>query len=736
MRSQSIVIHFLSPLIAYLMATGIVLADEKPADEKPADDSPVAGNSAELSAAGNDFFEKKVRPILVEHCYECHSQSSKPIQGKLLLDSKTGWQRGGESGVTIVPGESNGGTFVAAINYETFEMPPTGKLSETQIETLTQWVTMGAPDPRTADATETATKEEIDWSAVTDHWAFRPPHYSEVPSQGQSRRANGVIDAYIQSSAAKRSLAANPQASREVLMRRLSYDLLGLPPSTEDVQRFVDDEHPLAYQRLVDRLLADPAYGERWARPWLDIVRYAEDQAHIVGNNKALFYPNAFRYRDWLIGALNKDLSLDNFIRFQLAADQVEDGEADLEALGFMGLGPKYYRRNDVEVMADEWEDRVDVVSRGFLGLTVACARCHDHKYDPIETEDYYSLAGVFASTEMFNRPFDDSIEKNKDGHAKDPSNSLHVVRDASNVRDLQVMIRGDVKNLGEEVPRGFLRLVSPDGRRRFEQGSGRRELAENIASIDNPLTSRVWVNRTWREFFGEGIVRTTSNFGVLGERPTHPELLDFLALELQRHDWSPKRLHRMLVVSATYQQSSELGPTSTDDPENRWLSRMPRRRLTVESWRDSVLNSVGMLNREIGGPSIKASDPQASRRTVYSEISRFELDRLLALFDFPDPNNHSSGRVETTTPLQKLFLLNSEFMVRCSDQLAVRVINHSADDQQCIRFAFSQCFSRQPTIDESAHLLEFIASVGDRKAAWQQISHALLASNESMYLD
>ena len=293
---------------------------------------------------------------------------------------------------------------------------------------------------------------------------------------------------------------------------------------------FLNDSRPKAFERQVDRLLDSPHYGERWARVWLDIARYAEDQAHIVGNNKALFFPNAYLFRDWVINALNSNVPYDRFILLQLAADLLEPESVDnTAALGFIGLGPKYYRRNDPEVMADEWEDRVDVVMRGLQGLTVACARCHDHKYDPVSTEDYYALAGVFAGTEMFNRPLNKEAETSKNGHASKPEQALHVVRDGQPT-DLAVMIRGDVANRGDTVPRGFIQVAFPGGRRTFQNGSGRAELAECITDPANPLTARVIVNRIWQQFFGRGIVVTTSNFGKLGERPSHPELLDDLA--------------------------------------------------------------------------------------------------------------------------------------------------------------------------------------------------------------
>ena len=483
-----------------------------------------------------------------------------------------------------------------------------------------QWIKNGAVDPRgNAGAKAHSADDGMDIEVGRRFWAFQPPQPAELPDalKEYSRR----IDALVEQQLTNAGIRPNHRAERTTLLRRLSFDLIGLPPTEKEVEVFIADDGPNAFETQVVRLLASPRYGERWTRLWLDVVRYAEDQAHIVGGNKSLFYPNAYRYRDWVINAFNADLPYDRFLNLQIAADVIDGGSTeDLVALGFIGLGPKYYRRNDPEVMADEWEDRVDVVSRGLQGLTVACARCHDHKYDPITTEDYYALAGIFAGTEMHNKPLSDDIEKDKSGNSKNPNKSLHIVRDAK-PQDLAVMIRGDVDNRGNVVPRGFLQVMYPGPRRSFSNGSGRLELAQAITDPANPLTARVMVNRIWQQYFGRGLVATPSNFGRLGERPSHPELLDDLAVGFMNNEWSIKWLQRQIVLSSTYQRSSERTAASARiDPVNIWLWRMPRRRLSIEGWRDAVLSVSGQLAEQTGGPVNEARRP---RRITTNDLRR-----------------------------------------------------------------------------------------------------------------
>jgi hypothetical protein len=591
-------------------------------------------------------------------------------------------------------------------------------------------------------------------------WAFQPPRAQALPAVERRDWPRGRIDRFILARLERAGLEPAPAADPRTLYRRAAFDLTGLPPASDGMAAIEDGASASpsrAYEDLVERLLASPAFGERWARVWLDLARYAEDQAHIVGSDKSLFYPNAHLYRDWVIGALNTDLPYDRFVELQLAADLIgDDGKEHLAALGFLGLGPKYYGRGSQAVIADEWEDRVDVVGRGLLGLTLACARCHDHKYDPISTEDYYALAGVFASTEMFNWPLDEKRELKKDGQAKNPEDSMHVVREGE-AKDLNVFIRGSVDDKGPIVPRRFLRALCDGEPRPFVEGSGRRELARAIAGRDNPLAARVIVNRVWGQCFGRPLVGSASNFGALGEDPTHAELLDDLAARFMDTGWSLKRLVREIALSAAYRQSSRARPQDlAADPENRLVGRMPRRRLSVEAWRDSLLAAAGRLDTAVGGPSMDPSKPGETRRTVYSAVSRLELNRMLALFDFPDPNVHAERRVETTTPLQKLFVLNGDWLWEQAAAFAARVEAEAPPREAVaaasgggaeldergqasrIERAYEILFARRPSSDELRLGLAFLGEggAGGDRERWQSYAHALLASNEMLFID
>ena len=697
------------------------------------------GAAAIADDTPDEFFERKIRPVLVEHCYRCHSAAGDSLKANLLLDSRDGMRRGGDSGPAVVPGDTKRSLLIDAIKYESVEMPPKGKLPESVIADFVKWVEMGAPDPRvdSPSAALPVAASTIDWTKAREFWAFQKPSRHPQPAVRNPQWVHRPHDGFILARLDQAGLQPAIEADRRMLVRRITFDLTGLPPRPEDVDAFVADDSPEALENVVDRLLASPQYGERWARLWLDVARYAEDQAHIVGNNSELCYPNAYRYRDWVIAALNEDMGYDEFVRHQLAADLIAPDDLDSHvALGFIGLGPKYYRRGAPEVMAEEWEDRVDTVSRGLLGLTVACARCHHHKYDPIPTEDYYALAGVFASTEMFNRPFTDKAETTKGGQAKKPEEALHIVRD-SNPHDIEVMIRGDAAKKGPKVERHFLTALCVDSPARLQNGSGRLDLANSIVNRDNPLAARVIVNRVWGQFFKSGLVKTMSNFGTLGERPTHPELLDDLSVRFMENGWSLKWLMREIVMSSTYRQTSHASEDGLRvDPENRLLGRMPRRRLSVEAWRDAVLACSGELEPRVYGESLDPMNLDAKRRTIYAEISRLELNKLLALFDFPDPNTHNPQRNETTTPLQKLFVLNSPFMIRRSTKLRDMVTVEAGNDSPLrIMLLYRQLFGRAPTSEEQQLAYEFLSD-NPTPERWTEYAHALLASNEFLILD
>lgn len=585
-----------------------------------------------------------------------------------------------------------------------------------------------------ADSTKATS---IDWQKAREWWAFQTPKKSKLPVVSDIDWPSQRIDYFILAKLEAKQLTKSQQASKRILARRLFLDITGLPPTPTEMKTFLSDETSDAYERLAEKLIQKKAFGERLASMWLNNVRYAEDQAHQVGGNKAFFYPNAFRYREWIINAFNNDLPYDNFIRKQLAGDLLQDFQVkDLPALGFIGLGHKYYDRNRLAVKAEEWAEQVDTLTRSLLGLTVACAQCHDHKYDPLTQKDYYALAGIFASIELVDRMADGSEIKKDSEAAKKRIGTIHMVRDLK-PKDLHVFLRGNADNKGELTPRRFLRVLSKKEPKQFTQGSGRLELAEAIVTSENPLTARVIVNRTWSMFFGSGLVTTPSNFGQLGTTPTHPSLLDDLAVRFMENGWSMKQLIREIVLSSTYRQdSTSSNANKVIDPTNNYLWRMNRRRLSVEQWRDSILAVSGNLER-IGGKSLELSDKNNKRRTVYSRISRKKLNDMLMQFDYPDANVHASARSATTTAIQKLFIMNNQFMAEQSKRLAKRVTGYKMTKSEQVHKIYSLLYSREPSATELDIAFDFLRLPSESKfTRWEQYSHALLAANEMNYID
>lgn len=598
----------------------------------------------------------------------------------------------------------------------------------------------GAPPSRAED------RAPIDWAKARQHWAFVKPQAQALPKVKDAAWPRERVDHFILAKIEQRGLAPAPEAGRRTLARRLFFDLNGLPPSPEEVAEFLADPDRDAYARLVDTLLGRQAFGERMASLWLNLARYAEDQAHQVGDNTSLNFPNAWRYRDWVVAAFNADVPYDMFIQRQLAADLIEpESKAELPALGFLGLGHKLYNRGRLDVQAEEWAEKVDTVSQTFLGLTVACARCHDHKFDPITMRDYYSMAGVFASVQMLNLRPDGRPEDDKTKAEKMDKAVLHVVRD-DKPRDLPVYDRGDVESPRDTAPRGWLQVLSSGEPVKFEQGSGRAELARLIADKNNPLTARVFVNRVWAMLFGSPLARTTSNFGAMGERPAHPELLDDLAVRFMTGGWSVKRLVRELVLSATYRQGREItepGARSQDAAASELSAlrdtlhaRAQRRRLGIEQWRDAILSVSGTLTRE-GGPSRDLDSAAHHQRTLYSQVSRRDLNKTLMLFDYPDANVHAARRSESTTPTQKLFVMNSAFIIAQARALARRLQESAPDDPSRIRRAYELLFAREPEPEEARIALEFLQHPAEGSlTAWEQLAQALLATNEMAWMD
>ncbi|HJQ80831.1 MAG TPA: PSD1 and planctomycete cytochrome C domain-containing protein [Lacipirellulaceae bacterium] len=676
---------------------------------------------------GVEFFETNIRPVLVERCYECHSGTAKVLQGGLRLDSADGLRKGGDSGTAIVPYKPDDSLLISALRYESLEMPPSGKLPDKVIDDFIKWVALGAPDPRTEAAAGKA-----DAAAPTDpysHWAYQRPQKSTVPKVTDRAWARSEIDRFIVAKLEKVGVSPSPQAPPRALLRRVYYDLIGLPPTAKELAEFEGDPSDARYEATVDWLLSVPQYGERWARHWLDIARYADTKGYLFEEDRN--YKHAYKYRDWVISSFATDRPYDEFIVAQLAADQTGD-PACVPAMGFLTLGRRFLNnRHDII------NDRIDVVTRGLMGLTVACARCHDHKYDPISAGDYYALYGVFASSQ----------EK-----ARDDAPPMLV--EAERLVDPVIFLRGSPGNRGPKVDRRFLTCLAPENKPKpFQHGSGRLELAQTIASRENPLTARVWVNRVWGYLLGRGLVNTTSDFGSRGAPPTHPELLDWLACKMMDDAWSTKRLIRRIVLSSTYRQASNERPECLAvDPENLLLWRANRRRLDLESLRDSVLAAAGRLDATIGGPSVPlTASPFPTRRAVYGFIERQNLPAFFRTFDFANPNTHTPERPQTVAPQQALFLMNSPFVMEQAAHLAARTANTSEgaaaenDSAKAARIAllFQHALGREPTAEESAEALAFVSDVEPPSPAtapqlsrWEQLAQVLLMSNEFAFVD
>ncbi|MGQ0634761.1 MAG: PSD1 and planctomycete cytochrome C domain-containing protein [Planctomycetaceae bacterium] len=975
---------------------------------------PLLAAAPESDAEGVEFFEKQIRPIFVDHCYRCHSQQAEKLKGDLLLDTREGVRKGGDSGPAIVPGDPDASLLVTAVRHsdEGLRMPPGKKLSAGQIADLEAWVRMGAPQPEGAKSGPG--KMEARAAAARNHWAFQPIKRPDIPVVEDQGWVETPVDAFILAALESRGMQPSPPADKRTLIRRATYDLIGLPPTLEEVAAFLADDSPGAFSQVVNRLLDSPRYGERWGRHWLDVARYA---------NASQF---AFTYRDYVIRAFNDDLPYDRFILEQIAADQLEPGKDKraLAALGFLTVGRRF-----MDNIHDTIDDRIDVITRGLMGLTVTCARCHDHKYDPIPTEDYYSLYGVFSSStepdelpvlevtsepsrhaeyltkrdplekklneilaekiaeaqrehrmqsgeyllmawqlrnqptpdpetmlvgeqglhmgsaarwkaalekwqqaphsifapwfafgvlpeeefvtaaesvaasivanadaehpvnplvaqavagtpptslkevsERYGRLFQDvekrweemleahaqltvpegdakpepptalpdshgealrqvlygedapgnlpatlarkqfgpkarmqlqqlrsEVQKLDGGHPDSPPRAM-VLADSPTPANSRVFIRGNPSNLGQEAPRQFLGILVGADRKPFQKGSGRLELAQAIASRDNPLTSRLLVNRAWMHHFGAGLVSPSGDFGLRSEPPTHPELLDYLAWRFMEEGWSVKKLHRLVMLSSVYQQQSDNDHRyRKQDPENRLLSKMNRRRLDFEAMRDTLLAVAGNLDSASGGRPVQlippaagrnrrgakaqrepsANKPQFStRRSIYGAVDRESLPNLFRMFDFADPDTSTAQRTETTVPQQALFFLNSAFV---REQVRTLLAHSELIQQKSaaprIRRLYQIVYQRNPQPEEIEMGLDFIieaqsALIAEQAAAesgaatagpkaddgpaaegaaaaegetptrveqltpWEQFAQILLMSNELMFVD
>jgi hypothetical protein len=862
--------------------------------------------AAAAQEANLDHFEKKIRPVLAERCYPCHSASASAPQGGLLLDSTDAIRRGGSSGVVIRPGNPDLSLLIRAIRHtdKTLKMPPGNPLPPEVIADFEAWVRDGATLPE--DRAASVKKQPVLWS-------LKGPGLPDFPAVHGQQWIRNDVDRFILNRLEAKGLTPSPEADSRTLIRRATYDLIGLPPSADDIDRFIADTSPDAYEKLINRLLASPRYGERWGRHWLDVARYSDSVNDSVNSGQR--FPWSYTYRDWVIQSLNEDLPYDRFVLYQLAADRVPGIEPrHLAALGFLSLGREFPKSYPETV-----DDRIDAVSRGLLGLTVACARCHDHKYDPIPTRDYYSLYAILSNirqpdelpllgksgalsskqegyrrrlerikkeyqeyrirrnaemvaffktqtadyliaahdaealsnteieelvrdrqlnqhvlerwqkylrqsktsgepvfrlwhaaaaipssqfaarwpatraaakvstpleTELSSRsidswrdlaeayaaaltkcdraePFGDPEREQLRAVLRGPTSAadvpveefelIYTEGDGNNTRSIRVrynamlaqaaydgaparamavqdiptpapghvFIRGNPNNPGAPTPPRFLSCLG-GGEKIFHNGSGRLELAQAIIDSANPLTARVIVNRVWIQHFGFGLVRTPSDFGFRGDPPTHPELLDYLAVKFVESGWSLKKLHRLIMTSAAYRQASADNATARKiDPENQLLWRMNRRRLEIECVRDSMLAAAGRLDLTAGGvPFSLTAEPSTPRRSVYGFIERGRIPALLSAFDFASPDQHAPLRYVTTVPQQALFFLNSPFVAEQARALANRseIAAASSPSEKIVRM-YRLVFGRTPEKRELEAGLRFVSQSAEPAA-------------------
>jgi cytochrome c553 len=766
-----------------------------------------------------EFFEKNIRPVLVTECYSCHSADAKEIEAGFTLDTRDGIRKGGDRGPAVVPGSPRRSLLIAALRHtDDLEMPPEKKLSDNVIANFERWISMGAPDPRDGVAKAVA-RPEIDIEAGREFWSFQPPTKAAPPAVKDAAWPKSEIDRYLLAQLEAKGLKPAADADPRSLLRRVYFDLIGLPPTPETVDAFVKDhaaDPQTALAGVIDTLLDSPRFGERWGRHWLDVARFAES----TGQSSNVAFPHAWRYRDWVIDSLCADKPYDQFIREQIAGDLLKSRDDDeraefLTATGFLAIGPKSLNeRNPRQFRMDLADEQLDATFQVFQALTVACARCHDHKFDPIPQTDYYAVAGIFLSTEscygtirqiQSNHPSDlvplprsadvtmplgkltdarrksieDQIQAQRDSMAELTSRDNFIrrifissriaqleseldlydaegtprplamgVAEALLTSDSPVYVRGEIDQPGPRVRRGFPQVLTAEQPQIRPGTSGRRELAEWIASAENPLTARVMANRVWLHLFGRGIVSTPDNFGASGLPPSHPELLDYLALSLIDNGWSVKGLIRQIMLSRAYQLSTEFDERNFEaDPDNVLVWRMPVQRLEAEAIRDTMLKLSGRLDFNRPQGSLVATggegnigfrlrgDPSMfdAHRTVYLPIVRDQLPEVLSLFDFPDPSLIIGQRSTTTIPAQSLFMLNNQFVIRQAEGMASGLLG-MGDDVERIKQAYRLCFSREPTDTEINNALAFVEDYGRTHAGrttWSAFCQAMFASAE-----
>jgi hypothetical protein len=786
-----------------------------------------AAAAALLFAAQDDgiaFFERHIRPVLVEHCYSCHSAKADKLKGGLLLDTREGTLKGGDSGPALVPGSPEKSLLLLALrgaDPDTVMPPKPGKrLPAAVVKDFEQWIAAGAPDPRSTHAAAPA-RTKIDWDEARKYWAFQPLREPRIPDVRDAAWPASPIDRFILARLEARGLKPAPDADPATLLRRLSFDLTGLPPTPEETEAFLADPSPEATARVVERLLSSPAYGERWGRHWLDVVRYADT----AGDNSDFPVPQHHRYRDYVIRSFNEDTPFDRFVREQIAGDLLpasgeEERVRNVVATGYLANARRFGSRVDDYPWHLTIEDTIDNLGRTFLGFTVNCTRCHDHKFDPFTNDDYYGLYGIFASTrypwpgielEQRQRDFvalvpaeqarkglaehdarrkdlEDAVKrleaerkaadtaargeddealrardhaagigkaleaakKERDRFAKVPLpfETGYAVAEGSKPANARIQVKGDPERQGVEVPRRFPTILG--GRRLAEdaRGSGRLELAEWIVDPANPLTYRVTANRIWHWHFGKGIVATPSDFGKQGRAPSHPELLDWMALRFRERGGSWKALHRMICLSRTYRMSSRDDAAALQaDPANDLLWRYSRRRLEAEAIRDALLAVSGSLDRSPAPPHPFPPQTQwdftqhkpfvavyeSDRRSVYLMTQRIRRHPFLGIFDGADPNASTAARGSSTTTLQALYFLNDPFVHAQATRFARRIATERPSPDARVDHAWRLALGRPPTDQERRSALDHVERAGPE--GWESLARVLFRLNEFLVL-
>ncbi len=735
---------------------------------------------ASLDPKGIEFFEANIRPVFVNKCYKCHSDSADELKGGLRLDTREGALAGGDSGPAIVPNDTAKSLIVAAVRYVGLEMPPDTKLSDEEIENIERWIRMGAPDPR--DGPAGAAKKKIDPMKAREFWSLKPIVDPSLPKIDNTSWPLNSVDYFILSKLEQASLQPADETDRADWLRRVHYDLGGLPPTVEQMDEFVVDQSPDAYERLVDRLLASPRYGERWGQHWLDVVRFAETEGFEYDRT----IPDAWRFRDYVVQALNDGIGFDEFLLEQIAGDEINAENRRLKiAAGFHRLGAVRRNAGNQEVSGSRNEvltERTDIVGSALLGMTVGCARCHDHKFDPISQNDYYSLQAYFAASHEHDLPYieNDNVEhwkketsrvqkeidrltkilSNQGGEEEkatiakiralekelpEPIPLVSSVRnDFENQTPIHVLKRGEWSMPLDQVwpnPPTVLQLNS-SSISSANDSMPRTALARWLVDQQNPLTARVIVNRLWQYHFGRGIVPSPNDFGRNGRPPSHPELLDHLASRLIQNDWQLKQIHRMILLSRTYRQSSStLKATEYRelDPENALLWRFNRRRLSAEEIRDSMLFLSGELNSGIGGQSImlpvdeqlvkqlykpsqwKVTEEHAqqARRSIYLIAKRNLRLPFMEAFDQPTLQSSCANRETSTHAPQALELLNGPISNELADHFSARLTTLAPGNwEKQIELAFRMATGRVPTDDERRLSMSFLKSGAHREFA------------------